>query len=229
MQESKELVEIFQNCPIKIEAQILSSSNAAFLVFLQDEIYAIYKPEKLERPLWDFEPGLWRREVAAYLFSKVFPLCNIPLTVKREGPLGVGSLQLVIDATEDHYLTLKDSLCYEQDFINLAVFDIITNNADRKSGHVLKDLNGKIWAIDHGLCFHTDFKLRTVIWDFAGYELDRKTLELLQNIKRSSLNFLAPYLKKSEIQSIIKRTQYLYNQKHLPLPKGRRPYPWPVI
>lgn len=221
--------ELLKKSSIRIEGQILQSSNAAFLVSLEKEFYGIYKPEAFERHLWDFEPGLWKREVSAYLFSKRFKLCNIPATVARDGPFGTGSVQLLIESSDDHYLTLKDQVSYHQDFINIAIFDFIANNADRKSGHVLRDLNNQIWAIDHGLCFNEEFKLRTVIWDFAGCQIPLENLEKLKSITESRLDFLNEYLSKSEILKIIQRTRSLIKRGKLPLPHGPRPYPWPII
>ncbi|MGA0131405.1 MAG: SCO1664 family protein, partial [Ilumatobacteraceae bacterium] len=152
---------------IEVEMRMPYSSNATFLVrvSLADlECRAIYKPLRGERPLWDFAPGLHRREVAAYRLAVAMGFDFVPVTVLREGPLGEGSLQLLIDADfEQHYFTLFENQPeLHQQFRNIAVYDIVANNTDRKSGHVLIDAQRHVWGIDHGLCFSADFKLRTV-------------------------------------------------------------------
>ncbi|NDC91657.1 MAG: SCO1664 family protein, partial [Acidimicrobiia bacterium] len=144
------------------------SSNATFLVSLthdEKSIQAIYKPLRGERPLWDFEPGLHRREVAAYLLSETMGLGCVPPTVLRDGPNGEGSVQLLIDANPDeHYFTIfEERQDLHDQFRAMCMFDIVANNTDRKSGHVLVDKNSHVWGIDHGVCFSRDFKLRTVI------------------------------------------------------------------
>ncbi|TMC88751.1 MAG: hypothetical protein E6J12_10795 [Chloroflexi bacterium] len=151
------------------------ASNYTFLARLQphppDGLNAVYKPARGESPLWDFAAGtLYRREVAAYELSKALGWPRIPPTVvRREGPHGVGAVQLFIDADRRHFL--GEQTARRDTWIQVALFDVITNNADRKSGHCLFDAEDEVWVIDHGLTFHTDNKLRTVIWDFSGQPL----------------------------------------------------------
>jgi len=151
------------------------ASNYTFLARLGPHppsgLPAVYKPARGESPLWDFEAGtLYRREVAAYELSKVLGWPNIPPTVLREkAPHGVGALQLFVDADGRHYLGQNSG--HEDVWLRIALFDVIVNNADRKSGHCLFDAKDKVWVIDHGLTFHTDEKLRTVIWDYSGRPL----------------------------------------------------------
>ncbi len=150
------------------------------------ELLAVYKPSQGERPLWDFPEGdLGRREFASYLVSRVLGWPRVPPTVWREdGPHGPGSVQFYIDAeVEAHYFNLRDLPAYTDDFRRMALFDYLVNNADRKGGHCLKDKEGQIWAIDHGLTFHVERKLRTVIWEFANEKID---LALLNDLKRLS-------------------------------------------
>ena len=135
-----------------------------------DPVCAVYKPARGERSLWDFPDGLYRREVAAYELSEALGWGLVPPTVVRDdGPFGPGSLQLFVEADyEQHYFTLLDDGGHDEDVLRaICAFDIVANNADRKSGHVLRGPDGRLWAIDHGLCFHRQPKLRTVIWDFA--------------------------------------------------------------
>jgi hypothetical protein len=151
------------------------ASNYTFLATLGPHppagVHAVYKPARGESPLWDFDAGtLYQREVAAYELSKVLGWPGIPPTVvRREAPHGVGAVQLFIETDGRHFLAEQNR--HRDTWIRVALFDVITNNADRKSGHCLFDRSGGIWVIDHGLTFHTDHKLRTVIWDFAGEPL----------------------------------------------------------
>src|SRR4029077_919806 len=148
------------------------SSNYTFLARLEPHppsgLLAAYKPARGESPLWDFEAGtLFKREVAAYELSKVLGWPRIPPTVVRaRAPHGVGAVQLFIDADSRHFL--DEQATRRTTWAQVALFDVIANNADRKSGHCLFDANDEVWVIDHGLTFNVDHKLRTVIWDFSG-------------------------------------------------------------
>jgi uncharacterized repeat protein (TIGR03843 family) len=164
------------------------SSNYTFLVTVCHddlEALAIYKPSRGERPLWDFPDGtLALREVAAFHVSRALSWDFIPPTVLREGFLGTGAVQLFVEADpEEHYFTLRDE--HVPVFQRLAAFDYIINNADRKGGHCLKGKDGHIWTIDHGLTFHQEHKLRTVIWDFAGQPIPDDILEDLDRLRQT--------------------------------------------
>jgi hypothetical protein len=147
-------------------------SNENFLVAVRADsdppVLAVYKPQAGEAPLWDFPDGtLYRREYAAYLVSRALGWPAVPPTVVREGPFGIGTVQLFIpNDPKDHYYRFRGQ--YPADLQRIALFDLITNNADRKPGHCLRSPDGRIWAIDHGLTFNVVPKLRTVIWDFCG-------------------------------------------------------------
>src|SRR5690606_20221228 len=157
------------------------SSNATFLVTMRcggpdaalAEQRAIYKPVRGERPLWDFEPGLHKRERGVFLLSEHLGLGVVPPTVLRDGPLGEGSYQWFVDADHrQHYFTIFEQHDRLHDQLrDIAVLDILANNTDRKSGHCLL-AHDRVWAIDNGLCFSAPFKLRTVIWEFAGESID---------------------------------------------------------
>ena len=131
---------------------------------------AVYKPHQGKQSLWDFPDGLYRREVAAYRLSEALGWGLVPPTVLREdAPFGPGSVQLFLQSDyEQHYFTLLEGGGREEELRVFCAFDVVANNADRKSGHVLYGADGRLWGIDHGLCFHVQHKLRTVIWDFAG-------------------------------------------------------------
>ena len=136
----------------------------------REDLLAVYKPRRGESPLWDFPNGtLCLREYAAGLVADALGWRIVPPTVLRDGENGFGSVQLFIENDPDqHYFTFKDDPDCRDQLQRICVFDLITNNADRKSGHCLRDMSGHVWAIDHGICFNADYKLRTVIWDFAS-------------------------------------------------------------
>ena len=229
-------LDLLLNGEIEILARFTNSSNTTLLV---DVAYgtlsaqAVYKPESGERPLWDFPEGLWRREVAAYLLDDALGLGLIPPTIGRQDlPLGPGSLQLFVDEDEQaHYFTLREELRYTETLKRLAAFDVIANNSDRKSGHVLLTPDG-IAAIDHGLCFHQEDKLRTVIWDYAGDSFDPEFLTTLENISRNLPRELEQLLSPAEIGCLVSRITDLVEAGELPYTNEDGPYPpypWPLI
>ena len=215
------------------------SSNYTFLVTICDEAeqaLAIYKPCRGERPLWDFPDGtLALREVAAFHVSRALGWDFIPPTVLREGFLGLGAVQFYVEADpEAHYFNLRDE--YPLIFQRVAAFDYIVNNADRKGGHCLKDKDGHIWTIDHGLTFHHEHKLRTVIWDFAGEPLPQDILAdlrcLQQGLRQPSspiLSELASLLTEREIKTFRHRLERIIASGTLPLPGAGRNVPFPPI
>lgn len=222
---------------LEIDGRMPNSSNATFLVTIGEHngddspMKAIYKPLTGERPLWDFEPGLYKREVAAYLLSDVLGFHVVPPTVVRDGPLGEGSLQLFIahDPSE-HYFTFLDGRPELHDRLRtLAVLDIVANNTDRKGGHVLVDEDSNVWGIDHGVCFSEEFKLRTVIWDFAGDEIDDSLLAPLEQFVQSLPDAIAALLNDDEIEAMIERTMWLLENRVFPAPESRYQYPWPLL
>lgn len=168
---------------VEVVGRIVHSSNAAFIIEVSagdDSGWAAYKPEAGERPLFDFEPGLYRRERTAFLLSEHLEWSLVPSTVIREeAPLGIRSSQWFTDCdAREHYFTLYDDVPETHSALaQLALFDCIANNADRKRGHVLRGLDGRVWGIDHGLCFSSDFKLRTVVWEFVDDPIAECLLE----------------------------------------------------
>ncbi|MHB8296818.1 MAG: SCO1664 family protein [Acidimicrobiales bacterium] len=194
----------------------------------------IYKPERGERPLADFPPGLSSREVAAYELSTALGFDLVPPTVTRDGPYGLGSVQLFIDADfSEHYFTLFEHGHHHDALVRLAAFDVIANNADRKAGHCLAGPDGKIWGIDNGLCFHSSPKLRTVIWDYAGVALGHELLACIASAFEGSsraIEQLSPLLSEKEVCAVATRARALLAQPTLPAPNPEeRCYPWPLI
>ncbi|MGI8753179.1 MAG: SCO1664 family protein [Acidimicrobiales bacterium] len=220
---------------IEIQGRMPWSSNGTFLATVGDEgdtIPAIYKPGRTERPLWDFPDGLYRREVAAYELARQLGWDLVPDTVlRREGPLGVGSLQRFVDARfEEHYFTLLEEDRHHRALARMAAFDLVANNADRKGGHCLLDANNHIWGIDHGLCFHPTPKLRTVIWDFAD---DTIATELLADLTRlddaGPGPELAALLHDDELEALAQRVTRVLRGPRFPRPSNDHPYPWPLV
>lgn len=218
---------------IELVARMPYSSNATFLVHVEGETMtasAVYKPTRGERPLWDFPPGLHRREIAAYELSDDLGWDVIPPTVERDGPHGVGSVQLFIDADfEQHHFTLVQDPVHHDDLRKLCAFDIIANNTDRKSGHCLLSSWGRIYGIDQGLCFAEDFKLRTVIWDFAGEPVPEALLEDISDALERSLERLQPWLEPFEVDAVRARAQRLLDRPVFPEDDTGRRWPWPLV
>lgn len=216
------------------------SSNYTLLTSVRGEGLqglAVYKPQRGERPLWDFTRGtLCQREVAAYLLSAALGWNLVPPTVLRDGPYGIGSVQLFIDADQEaHLFTMQKEGGFEDTIERLAVFDVLANNADRKSGHCLKGNDGRLWAIDHGICFHAEPKLRTVLWDYAGKPLRPDLLADLLALRASLngggnlLDLFAGLLAADELRALRRRLDRLINTGKHPDPGPGRNIPWPPV
>jgi uncharacterized repeat protein (TIGR03843 family) len=215
-----------------VHGRIAGSSNATLLVTCSlegRELLAVYKPVAGERDLWDFPPGLHRREVAAQLLADALGWCFVPETVLRDdAPFGPGSVQRVVEGGSD-YFDLRDEERWHTDLRRIAAFDVVANNADRKAGHVILG-EGRLWAIDHGLTFHAEPKLRTVIWDFAGDPLDDHVVADLRRLAESGLPAsAAELLDDEEHDALLDRVAELLDKGRLPLPSAGRPYPWPLV
>jgi uncharacterized repeat protein (TIGR03843 family) len=234
------IIEALQKGSFSLHGQFISGSNYTFLGDLEYGELAfqvVYKPVRGEQPLWDFPHGsLARREVAAYLVSEAMGLNMVPPTIfRRDGPLGPGSLQQYIDHDpNDHYFNFGEQ--DRQRLRPVVVFDLILNNADRKGGHILRDYKDCLWLIDHGLCFHAEEKLRTVVWDFSGEEIPPDVLaavsRLIDQLKEGEkLHMeLLQLLRPGEIQAIRSRARRLCETGHFPSPPAsRRSYPWPPV
>jgi hypothetical protein len=228
--------ELLTSGEISVEGRVAGSSNHALLVSVtlgEVSALACYKSEAGERPLWDFPDGLWRREVAAYELDVQLGTDLVPTTVARDdAPFGPGSLQWWVDDNqEDHYFTLRERPEFHDWFARLAAFDVVANNADRKAGHVLFD-DERLWAIDNGLCFHEEDKLRTVIWEYAGMEVESHLLERVSRFARGDVGDVAHWLNPSELALAQVRAHGLVENALYPEPDETSdwpPYPWPLI
>ncbi len=245
MTDQAEILDALATAEIDVIGRMPWSSNGTYLVQLGERPTdvpdgddaglgsgprAIYKPARGERPLWDFPNGLFRREVSAYVLSSHLGWDLVPPTIERDGPLGTGSLQWFVDAEfEQHYLSLRERPELAPAFQRLCAFDIVTNNTDRKSGHCL--LQGeRVWAIDNGLSFHAEFKLRTVIWDFAGDPIPSDILADLDRLLDGELpDYVAESLTVEECQALRRRARALRTAGCFPIDESGRRWPWPMV
>lgn len=238
---STSVVERLNSAPLKVHGRIVNASNQTMLVETDDggqPLLGVYKPRAGERPLWDFPFGtLHRREVAAYEVSNHLGWDVLPPTILRDGPMGEGSLQLFIDHDpRRHYFVLLENDDYDDQLARMAAFDLLVNNADRKGGHVLLAADDHIWGCDHGLTFHVETKLRTVIWEFGGTPLTEDWCADLKRLAadlRSGGEFAAQMtalLSVGETTALAQRADALVRMGALPdLDEDERPYPWPPI
>lgn len=225
---------ILRNGDIEILGQMPWSSNTTLLCDVAHGdmiVQAVYKPHRGERPLWDFPSGLYRREAACYELAKAVGWDLVPPTVIVDGPVGPGSLQLFIPCSfEEHYLTLQDEPEHLDAFQRLTAFDMVANSTDRKSGHVLLGKDGHVWAIDNGLSFHVEFKLRTVLWDFAGDPLPEAIHDDLAALVEHGLgDDLERLLDQDEIDAALKRARALLTDNRFPVDHSGRRWPWPLV
>lgn len=252
-----------QHGAVEIEGRLQGSSNAALRVVCSDasgSMRAVYKPRRGERPLWDFPSGtLGHREVAAAVVDRALGWGLVPATLWREdGPLGPGSIQAWVDADDDRapvevvevdqsppgWLSVAEGegrqgehvcLIHENSLAlqRLAVLDLVINNADRKGGHVVRDTSGQILGIDHGLTFHTEDKLRTVLWGWSGDRIDASTLEDLARCIRTFdalAEDLRPLLSRAEVASTKNRLVEALEAAVFPVPEHSWPaLPWPAM
>ncbi len=236
----EQLLENLQKGEMSLQGQFVLGSNATLFVSIKSPtkpIHAVYKPERGERPLWDFpHRSLEKREVAAFLVSEALGWELVPPVVYRlDAPFGPGSVQVFIEHDPNyHFFNFS-----EEDIARLrptAVFDLLVNNADRKGGHIIKDAEGHIWLIDHGLCFHQQAKLRTVLWDFAGEDIPAGLLKDLEHFSQAlQTDFtlqgkLMELLLPEEIQALFVRTQRLLREPLFPYPDEQtRQFPFPPL
>ena len=234
------ILDALEHGQLTLLGEFLWGSNYTFAVQVEHAGQAfkgVYKPTRGERPLWDFTPSsLARREVAAYLVSEALHWRLVPPTIyRKDGPMGPGSLQQYIEHNpEYHYFNFNEQ--DRQRLRPVALFDLLINNADRKGSHVLIDPQDHLWLIDHGICFHREEKLRTVIWDFAGELIPEDLCAALERFWRmlepgSDLaTRLGKYINREETKALAGRAQRLVGFGRFPNPQpNRRPYPWPPI
>ena len=222
---------------LEILGRLPGASNATLLARIEGtEALVVYKPRAGEAPLWDFPEGtLCNREVAAYEVSAALGWPDIPRTVLREGPLGPGAVQAFVPfAGSEHYFSLFEA--HVETFRKVALFDLVVNNADRKGGHTLLGEDGRIWAIDHGICFSVDPKLRTVIWEFSGEPIPG---DLREEVNRLATRLRTPgdglrdrlleLLEPDEVEATAERAERAAERGVYPEPDSARAVPWPPI
>jgi len=251
-----DLIDLFQTGEFEIEGRMADSSNATLLVVVSDpetrpaddnpssdhdvadgdppvrRHRAIYKPGAGERPLWDFPRGLYKREVAMFRLAHYLDWKVIPPTTIAEGPLGEGSVQAFVNADfRHHYFSLHEAGVGGQDLRLLCALDIVANNTDRKSGHCLLGADGRVYGIDHGLAFHAQFKLRTVMWDYIGEKLPVDVVIGLTKVAEQGLPAdIACLLDRFEIDAIVARATALLEAGTFPDDDtGGRRWPWPLV
>ena len=248
---------------MELEGRLIDASNTTLRAYVTQDgatVRCVYKPIRGERPLWDFPDGtLAGREVAAYVVSEATGWDVVPPTVMREGPLGPGACQLWIDEVEDparvgfvaadelppgwltiaaaedddgsaYLLAHADDVALQQ----MALFDVVINNADRKGGHVLNLADGTLRGVDHGVCFHVDNKLRTVLWGWVGQPVPEPAREVLTGLRRDLDGDLGARLGEllapDEVAATVERVDRLLRAGVFPRPRAGRPaVPWPPI
>ena len=216
-------------------------SNYTFLVWIDagpgQYLRAIYKPRDGERPLWDFPSGtLYQRERAAFLLSRLLGWPNIPLTLVREGPYGIGMFQHYVESDPDvTYFDIANRASNYAELCKIMVFDLVANNADRKGGHCLVGTDDRIWSIDHGLTFHPSFKLRTVMMEFWGRDVPADLVADLGRLHRKlstesdDTADLRENLRAPELKALIKRVRFLLKEPVIPNLDPNYNVPWPFV
>ncbi len=219
---------------LKIVGRLIDASNATLQAIIEESdpaIKVIYKPIAGEKPLWDFEDGnLASRELAAFIVSDSGGFDVVPFTILRDGPFGLGMVQqwIEIDSNVD---IIEFGQSGDKQLKRLALFDAVINNTDRKFGHLLVDNSGKLYGCDHGVAFHKEDKLRTVLWQFAGQDFDQEEIDLLDTIVKIDWNDkLSNFLTNDEIEALYMRIEKLIHQRKFPEPSPSWPaVPWPPV
>jgi uncharacterized repeat protein (TIGR03843 family) len=230
-----DVVSLLAEGEIEVVGRMPWSSNQTFLVTCtagEQQTGAVYKPERGERHLWDFPAPIYKREIAAYELSSLLGWDLVPETIERlDAPFGEGSLQRFVDADfSQHHFTLIEDERHHGRLRAMCAFDVVANNADRKSGHCILGDDGAVWGIDNGLCFHTEPKLRTVIWEFAGEEIPAALLVDLSALDDALPGALAELLSGAEIEAVRNRARKLVRRGRFPVPNpDSHHYPWPLV
>ena len=233
-----ELQSLLQHGEVLSHELVPRGSNYVFVVEISDGASlgcrAVYKPARGEASLWDFPPqSLYKREYLAHQVSEALGLGMVPLTVIRDGPYGVGSVQLFIEAQPGrHYFNLLSS--YKAEMVRIAVLDCLINNADRKAGHCMIDNDGCIWAIDHGLAFLPGSKLRTVMWELCDEPVPQDLRSRFAALQEDAAlrAVLSLHLGGSEVRAFYQRVEEVLSSPEVPIVRYSdpwRPHPWPTI
>ena len=233
----KSVLEHLTQGELEVTGRLVDASNATLYgqCTLDEQVMAvIYKPVAGERPLWDFPDGnLAQREYAAYVISEMGNSRVVPPTVLREGPFGLGMVQHWIEVDESFEI-IEFSQSNDERLRSMALFDAIINNTDRKIGHLLPTKDGEIFGCDHGVTFHTEDKLRTVLWQWAQDPFTPGEIALLQKAKVELSGqlgeLLEPLLTHEEIEQTQRRVADLLASGTFPLPNPEWPaVPWPAF
>lgn len=237
MSEMRRRQEAISEGELTVTGRLVDASNAtlyAHVILDEQKIICIYKPIAGERPLWDFDQGcLAHREYAAYCVSDYLSLDLVPFTVLRDGPYGHGMVQEWIDIDES--IDLYEYFSQDRDELRkMALFDAIVNNTDRKIGHLLPTSNNALFGCDHGVTFHQDDKLRTVLWQWSGKNFTNDEIGLLERCKQGLTGklgeILSPLLTGEEIQALSNRVDRLLYSQKFPEPSPHWPaVPWPAF
>jgi len=223
------VLRLLREGSLTVEGRLVDASNATLYCTVGGSTACVYKPVRGERPLWDFPDGtLAGREVATYLVSEATGWGLVPPTVLRDGPFGPGMCQLWVDVVEG--VDLRELASSEHvDLQRMALLDAVVNNADRKGGHLLPTAEGRVLGVDHGVCFSTADKLRTLLWQWAGVLLSDEAVEVLTTLRAALVGplcaELSEHLTRREVQATARRVERL-------LTEGTYPYPsedWPAI
>ncbi len=233
------ILDLLTNGPIEVEGQLFEASNTTLYCRVSRDgksAACVYKPIAGERPLWDFARGsLAGREVAAYLISEAAGWEVVPPTVYRDGPFGPGMCQLWIDVDTTVDLVALARRSDHAGLRDMAVFDAVVNNADRKIGHLLPNARGHLYGCDHGVCFAEEYKLRTVLWQWRGQPLPGRAIEALSRVRaalddRELAAELGQRLSAAEVTATRARVDFLLRHRVHPYPSEEWPaVPWPPV
>jgi hypothetical protein len=237
LKDVDEVLRFLEDAELEILGLLPYASNATLLVRAhtggragEREGLAVYKPRRGERPLWDFPSGtLCLREYAAWIVSRELGWDIVPPTVLREGPAGFGALQFFIDEDES-FDVRRVANTHPEELKKIALFDVVVNNTDRKAGHLIVDTDGKLWGVDHGICFSDEPKLRTVIWAFEGDEIPAQLLADLEAFAARGMasDVLGELLDPDELDALCGRVESVLRVRRFPAPDpGGRHVPWP--
>jgi uncharacterized repeat protein (TIGR03843 family) len=232
-------IELLERGTLEVEGRLVDASNATLYCTIKGGgavANCVYKPVAGERPLWDFPDGtLAGREVAAYAVSKAAGWNIVPPTVMRDGPFGPGMCQLWIDLDPETDLIALSRRTDHTGLRNMAVFDAVINNADRKIGHLLPTGDGHLYGCDHGVTFSEDYKLRTVLWQWRGKTLPRRAVAALEHLVRELTDGwladeLHTHLTPVEVEATRQRVDTLLKHRVYPYPSEDWPaVPWPPV